>query len=395
MYRSRKLQKEIRKLFDSKEIILITGMRRVGKTSLLRHIFENIESENKVFFDLENPLERKIFEEVDFNNIWVNFHSYGLSRKQKAYIFIDEIQAMPEITKAIKYLYDHYNIKFFITGSSSFYLKNLFPESLAGRKFILELYPLDFEEFLHFKGYEKKISANFIEKDAKKNIISHEKEKKLYDEYSEFGGFPQVVLAETRDEKKQHLTDIFKSYFEKEVEKLADFSKLSIFRDLMLLLMERCGSKLDISKLSSEIGVSRETVYSYLSFLQATYFVSAISPFSKNVDREVSGARKFYICDTGIINHFSKVESGAVFENAVYQNIRKYGKINYYKRRSGGEIDFILSDQSIAFEVKQTGTPADYKKLSTMSKKLGLKQWYVVSKNFVGLRGFIPATDLF
>lgn len=69
-------------------------------------------------------------------------------KRQDPIIFLDEFQAKPEITKAIKYLYDHYNVKFFLTGSSSFYLKNLFPESLAGRKVTFELFPLDFREFL-------------------------------------------------------------------------------------------------------------------------------------------------------------------------------------------------------------------------------------------------------
>lgn len=394
MYYKRKLEEKIKLYLNIKEIILITGMRRVGKTSLLRHIFNNIKNTNKVFLDLENPIEQKIFEEMDYNNIWANLHSYDISEKKKAYIFIDELQAMPNITKAIKYLYDHYDVKFFITGSSSFYLKNLFPESLAGRKIVLEIFPLDFEEFLGFKKYNKNFLENFTEKDLRKNIISYEKEKKFYDEYLEFGGFPQVVLANTNDEKKQYITDIFKSYFEKEIIQLADFSKLSVFRDLMLLLMERVGSKLDISKLSSELGVSRETIYSYISFLKATYFVSTISPFSKNLDREVSGSKKIYLCDTGIINHFSKVEKGSILENSVYNNIKKYGNVHYYEKRNGQEIDFIVSDIMTAVEVKQTGTLADYKSVSNTAHKLGLKECFVISKNFVTENGFIISTDL-
>lgn len=394
MYFPRKLEKEVKKYFDIKEIVLVTGMRRAGKTSLLRHIFESIKSKNKAFLDIENPLEQKIFEELDYNNIWANLQPYGVSNSQKAYLFLDEIQDKPEIVKAIKYLYDHYDVKFFITGSSSFYLKNLFPESLAGRKIVLELYPLDYEEFLVFKGYDKKFDLNFIEKDKRKNIVSYEKEKKMYDEYLRFGGFPQVVLADTLDEKKLHLTDIFKSYFEKEVEKLADFSKLSSFRDLLLLLTERIGAKLDISKLASEVGVSRETVYSYLSFLQATYFISMITQYTKSPDREVSGAKKVYICDTGLVNYLGGVENGSLLENAVYQNIRKYGKVQYYEKRGGSEIDFILKDQMIGFEVKRTGTPQDLSRLSTVAKKLGLKQWYIVSKKFIAKRGFIMTCDL-
>ncbi len=280
MIYQRKLLKTLKKQLFSKEIIVLTGMRRVGKTTLYRMIFDEIKSDNKVFLDMENPLEQRIFEEEDFNNILSNFKEYGINQKSKAYVFLDEIQAMPKAIKAIKYLYDHYDIKFFLTGSSSFYLKNLFPESLSGRKFIFELFPLDFEEFLVFKVQKKNFYQNFSDKDKKKNFIVFEKTKKLYDEYIEYGGFPAVVLEEEKENKKLKLNDIFKSYFEKDVKSLADFKEINIFRDLILLLMQRVGSKVEISKLASELGVSRETIYSYLSFLEGTYFFSFISPFS-------------------------------------------------------------------------------------------------------------------
>ncbi|MFQ5864745.1 MAG: ATP-binding protein, partial [bacterium] len=293
--------------FAAREIIVITGMRRVGKTTLMQIIYDEIESDNKVFLDIENILEQKVFEEVDYNNIWANLQTYGIVKNEKAYIFLDEIQAMPQIVKAIKYLYDHYDVKFFLTGSSSFYLKNLFPESLAGRKMVFELFPLTFEEFLWFKGVERKAHHSLIEKEKNRNAISYEKTKKLFEEYLTFGGFPQVVLADGEAQKKLYLKDIFTSYFEMDVRRLADFRQLSAFRDMLLLLMQRVGSKLEISKLASEIGISRETVYSYLSFLQGTYFIFLIPPFSRNVDREVSGTKKVYFCDNGIINLFGKI----------------------------------------------------------------------------------------
>ena len=130
---------------------VITGMRRTGKTTLMRRIFDKIETKNKRWFDFENPLDIKNFEEVDYNHIVDNLR---LDKDERMYIFIDEIQNFPEISKIIKYLIDHYRIKFVVTGSASYYLRNLFPESLSGRKQIFELYPLDFQEFLTFKGVE-------------------------------------------------------------------------------------------------------------------------------------------------------------------------------------------------------------------------------------------------
>ena len=285
-------------------------------------------------------------------------------------------------------------VKFFLTGSSSFYLKNLFPESLAGRKFVLELYSLDFEEFLIFKEQKKVFYKSFKEKEENKNAIGFEKYKKFYEEYLNYGGFPQVALEDSIDLKKEKLNDIFKSYFEKDVKILADFRDINAFRDLLLLLLERVGSKLDISKLSKEIGVSRETVYSYISFLQSTYFIELIPPFSKSVDREMSGAKKIYLCDNGIVSQFSRVSEGNLIENAVYRNIRNRGEIRYYQKRSEQEIDFIIPQEKVAIEVKRKGFDKDLKKLERLSDGLELKENYIVAKKFNEKKGFIPALEI-
>ncbi|MEK7166845.1 MAG: ATP-binding protein [Patescibacteria group bacterium] len=388
----RKILNQIKKQIKSKEIIILTGMRRTGKTTLYRMLFEYIKSKNKIFLDMENPIEQKIFEEKDYNNILLNLAKEGIDSKKKSYIFLDEIQAAPQAIGAVKYLYDHYNIKFFLTGSSSFYLKNFFPESLAGRKFVFEIFPLDFEEFLVFKNKAKQFHKNFSQKDKNKNKISYEKLKKDYDEYIEFGGFPNVVLSKNKIDKKLRLNDIFKSYFEKDARILANFKEIKAFRDIILLLMQRVGSKLEISKLASEISVSRETVYSFLSFLEATYFVYFIKPFSRNVDREISGSRKVYLCDNGLLNNFAKISDGALFENSIFLNLRNYGKINYYQKRSGGEIDFIVKQTAI--EVKIKGTEFDIKKLYKTAQSIGIKQYYLLTKDFNEKKKFIPAIEL-
>lgn len=393
MIYQRTILPHIEKYLKNKEIIVLTGMRRVGKTTLLQHIFNGIESNNKILLDVENPLTRAYFEETDFNNIWNNLGTEGLDKTKKAYIFLDEIQAMPEITVAIKYLYDHYNVKFFVTGSSSYYLKNLFPESLAGRKFEFELFPLSFEEFLQFKGVKKAFYPSILMSAQYKNVIAYEKVKQFYSEYITWGGFPEVVLENNLETKKMKLNDIFKAYFEKEVKCLSDFSNLSRFRDLMILLVQRVGSKLDISKLASEVGVSRQTINSYISFLKSTYFLSLVPPYSKNIDREVSGSNKVYICDTGLINLLGKVSIGSILENSVFLNLKKYGKVQYYEKRKGGEIDFIL-DETIALEVKNKAIDQHFSSIKRMSQKLSLTQYYIVSNQFVDKNYAVIAQDL-
>lgn len=387
----RRLTIKLIKEINSPRITILTGMRQTGKTTLMRQVFNSIKSRNKIFLDLENPLNQKIFEEKNFDNILLNLKEVGIDPKRKSYIFLDEVQLMPSISQVVKYLYDHYKIKFFLIGSSSFYLKNLFPESLAGRKVIYELFPLDFEEFLIFKEKERKFFDDFSRKAKNKNQISLEIYKKFYEEYLKFGGFPGVVIA--KKDKRVILEDIFRSYFEKDVKSLADFRETGKLRDLILLLANRVGSKIEISKISSEIGISRETVYSYLNFLEKTYFIFLISPFSKSLNGEVRGAKKIYFCDTGLLNYLGIVTEGIVFENAVFQNLKKYGQINYYQKYKGPEIDFILN-KKIALEVKTYGVIGDIKKLSRTVKNLKIKNYYLISKNYLDHPKSILAIDL-
>ena len=390
----RKLFKTLKEQLNKPEIVVLTGMRRVGKTTLLNMVYEKAVSDNKVFLDLTNPIHQMVFEEKNYDNIWSNLKEYNISIKEKAYIFLDEVQQKPGIVNVLKYFYDHYKVKFFLTGSSSFYFKNLFPESLAGRKVVYDIFPLDFEEFLIFKKQEKTFYKEFKSKEKNKNNISHEKHKKFYEEYLFYGGFPQVVLEEKPARKIQWIEDIFKSYFEIDVRTLADFKNKNIFRDLILLLLKRTGSRLEIDKISSELGVSRPTVYSYISFLQGTYFIHLISPFTKNIDREVSGTKKIYICDNGIINNFSKIDTGSLFENAVFLNLKKYGEVKYFQKRKGPEIDFILMENSAGFEVKETANLKDYLKLKKTADFLELKEFYIVTNSFSNEQGIINALDL-
>src|SRR3990167_4422748 len=135
---------QLEKELETPEITVITGMRQVGKTTLLDHLFSLVANPNKVKLDFENPLSRKIFEEENYDAIWNNLAVFGVNNQSKAYIFLDEIQHLPSIGSVVKYLNDHFDVKFVLTGSSSYYLKNLFGESMAGRKLIFEVYPLTF-----------------------------------------------------------------------------------------------------------------------------------------------------------------------------------------------------------------------------------------------------------
>jgi len=389
----RNITKVLEKELETSEVVVITGMRRVGKTTMLNYLSDKINSQNKLYIDLEDTIKRRIFEDPNYENILNNLVELGLKKSEKGYVLLDEIQFVREMPSVIKYLYDHYKIKFIVTGSSSFYLKNLFSESLSGRKLIFEMYPLTFEEFLKFKEVDKIFERNFDQKSKQKNEFKEGLYRKLYHEYIEFGGFPGVVLEPDYERKKRLLNEIFQSYFQKDIEILADFKDSSKLRDLILLLLPRVGNVIDISKLALGLNSSRESVYNYLEFLEATYFIKLLPKYT-NIDKKLTGGKKLYVCDSGLVNVLGKLSEGQLFENSVFQNLRPRHKISYYRKSEVNEVDFILDDE-VALEVKTSASRHD---VASLTKRLvglkKLKEFYIVSLNFLNENEIIMAWDL-
>ncbi len=393
MIYSRQIFQKLELELNTKEATVITGMRRVGKTTALTRLFKLTESENKAILDLENPIHRKVFEEENYDNIWNNLRQYGVSNNTKAYLFLDEAQNLPEISRAVKYLYDHWDVKFFLTGSSSYYLRNLFPESLAGRKVIFEMFPLNFEEFLVFKQIQRKTGQTFSQKARDKNKIAYERLIPYYNEFMEFGGFPSVVLENDPERKRVLLSEIFTSYFEKDAKNLADFRDMSKLRDLILLLISRVGSRLEINKLSNELSVSRETVYNYLSFLEQTYFISLLPKYSASIDRQAAGSRKLFFCDSGIANVLGRISQEQILEQSVFQNLRHHHKLSFYNKDGASEIDFIVDD-SMAFEVKMSMSQQDIRNLQKRSEGIHINENYVITLRYSDNVRAILVTDI-
>lgn len=384
MIKNRLIFNEIGRYINAPEAVVLTGMRRTGKTTVFKYFFDKVPSENKLFLDLENIATRKYFEEDNYETIKVLLERLGVNFNEKAYIFLDEMQFIANLPSIVKYFIDHYKVKFFLTGSSSFYLKNHFSESLSGRKVIFELYPLTFGEFLIFKDVESKIFDDSMP--IGKNLF--EVFTPLYEEYIEFGGFPTVVLKETAQEKQRALEDIFTSYYQFDILQLGNFRKNKETRNLLFLLANRIGTKLDITKLSKILAISRPTVNEYLQFLNDTYFIKMISPFSRGRDIEIRKAPKIYLCDSGMANILAKPDKGRVFENSIFQNLIVKGTVNYYQRKKGAEIDFILN-QKHAFEVKTLPSESDLRKLKKLATELELESYRIISKRYCSLPNII------
>ena len=358
--------------------VVITGMRRVGKTTSLHWLLDQVPSSNKIYLDLERLDQRAVFQESNYDLV-INFlRNRGMDSAQPMTVALDEIQYVPNLPSVVKYLADNFPIKFLLTGSSSFYLKNYFTESLAGRKIVFEMFPLTFGEFLGFRGITYQPREQFV--DMRFDPYEFERLKDHYEDYLLYGGLPSVVLEERPSARKDILNDIFSSYINIDVRTLADFQKIGELQQLLRVLALRIGNKVDVTKLASVVGVSRPTLLQFLEFLEKTYVIARIPAYAGG-DKPAALGKKLYFCDNGIASILAQVSEGALFENAIHNQLARYGELAYLAKGSEYEVDFVLKHKNpVAFEVKYHPTSSDSEKLNRIAEKHGLKQRWVVGK---------------
>ena len=372
----RTLYKALKSHLTERPATVITGMRRVGKSTLLKQLLDIVPGKNKIYLDLERIENRQIFKQPTTKEMELFLETMGIDVTKKCTIALDEIQLLPDIVSIMKYWYDTYRVKFIVTGSSSFYLKNRFSESLAGRKQIFELNPLSFDEFLRFKGIDVTTYKRF----AFQNYLEgfYNQFKSSYSEFIKFGGFPEVTLISKPQSKKAMLQDILNAYIDMDVKILSDYSLNDELYKLIRLLSARVGSKMDASKLASVAGINRNKIANYLNLFEQTYFLTKLTPFSNNTDKEISQQPKYYFSDSGLLNLMEEQETGKIFENTVVNQFLRLDKVvNYYQKKSGQEIDLIWKENS-AIEIKTTPTKSDADALSNRAKSLNLKKQFLI-----------------
>jgi predicted AAA+ superfamily ATPase len=376
----RKIQDELISHLENKQVTVLTGMRRTGKTTLVKELMRMSKIKQKFFYDLERLDNRRLFSLENYEDIILSLSQQGIDFNEKILIVLDEIQLVSNIPSVIKYLYDHYDIKFICTGSSSYYIKNKFQESMAGRKKIFEIHPLDFGEFLEFNQVTFLATEDIF--NLKNNISEFERLRAYYETFIEFGGFPEVVLNLPKSDKVDLLKDILNSYINIDIIQLSDIRKTNELDQLIRLLATRIGTKLDFSKLSSASKLSRPTVENYLYFLENTFLIKTIPVYSLNPDREIVKARKIYFRDTGLAGICTPLSGGAMFENTVFNQLSHFGEVSYYQMKNGNEIDFIIN-KTFSFEVKETGNEPDYNRMMRLSENLNITQGKIISRNIV------------
>jgi predicted AAA+ superfamily ATPase len=364
----RKLFTDLISHLPQKEMSIIVGPRQAGKTTLMELLKEYLDKsgEPTLFLNLDVEWDRPHF---DSQAALIKKIELELGIKH-GYVFIDEIQRKNDAGLFLKGLFDlKLPYKFIVSGSGSLELKQKIHESLVGRKRLFELTTISFEEFLNHKTdyrYEKKL-AGFLEIE---NLQVHQ----LLKEYMNFGGYPRVILAIERIEKLRIIDEIYRSVLEKDITYLLKIDKPDAFTSLVKVLASQVGNMVNYSELSSTLNISYQTVKKYLWYAQKIFLLELVSPFARNVRKEISKSPVPYFWDLGLRNYAlglfgqleSPTESGFVFENLVFLLLKEQlrlrpAKLNFWRTKDKAEVDFVLEDGKniIPIDVKYTSLKKD------------------------------------
>jgi len=312
---------------DNRSIIFLTGLRRVGKTTLMKilihHLIKKgIEPEKILYISLDDYLLKdKLLVEIltEYRKI------HKLTMNEKIYVFFDEITYKDNYHQQLKNIYDSQNVKMFATSSSSSLLRDK-KAFLTGRSITYEVKPLDFNEYLEFKGIEIKKSEEYL-------LDTY------FKDYMKEGGLPENVLNPSRE----YLMNLVDDIIQKDITAFHAIRNHQIVRDYYTLLMERSGKQLSINKIGNILKISVDTARRYLHYFEEAYLIHLLPRYGKTNDKLLS-AKKIYACDLGIKYLFmGERDLGSYFENYIYLKMRNNKDI-YYLYENGCEIDFLTGD---------------------------------------------------
>lgn len=331
-------QNIITKLFKGKAIILL-GPRQVGKTTLLKEIFN--ERNDALWLNADEPDIQALFE----NATSTRFKNYFGNHK---IIVIDEAQTITDIGIKLKIIIDSLpELQVIATGSSAFEIKNKTNEPLTGRKWQFQLFPFSFSELANHHG--------LIE------------EKRMIPVRLLYGAYPEITLHQ--GEEKERLKLLSESYLYKDILMFEGLKMPEKLVHLLQLLAFRIGTEINYNNLSKELKIDNATVEKYIKLLEDSFIIFRLKALSRNHAKELKKGRKIYFIDNGIVNVLlgnfnlpeNRADVGALWENYVISEIYKkyryenrWANFYFWRTQDQQEIDLVIEENQVfhAFEIK-------------------------------------------
>lgn len=367
---------DLKKYLKSKQIIVISGVRRCGKSSLLYLIKKKMQlaEDEYCYFNFD---DERIVPDISLLDDIYNLHIevYG----KEPVLFFDEIQNVDRWEKFVNRIYER-GIKVFITGSNAKLLSSEISGSITGRNQVIELYPFSFREYLVFKGFNYRLDRMTSKSRA---LINKE-----LNNYMEMGGFPLVL--------KEEDIEIINSYFQdilyRDIISRYRISQVNEIKEIGLYFSSNIGKIFSYSTLQKISGIkSTGSVKNYLSYYEQSFLFFYLKKFDFSVKKQIMNPKKVYSVDPAFPNRlgfrFSE-NKGRVLENIIYLELRRRGKdVYYYKGKN--ECDFLVKDGlkiteviQVAYILDDNNDTREFKGLKEAMKKYNVKKGLLICNYF-------------
>ena len=336
------------KFYKTNEVLVITGVRRCGKSSLMRLIWneykqrEKLTDEQFLYINFED--ERLIeFDKNDFSKLLEAYlELYAPNKKKKLFLFLDEIQNVKYWEKWINRVYEEGKCRVFVTGSNATLLSSELATSLTGRNIPITLYPLSFQEYLvNFKGH-RITTESFYRQEERIKI------EKTLKEYLLFGGMPAFI--------KTHSIELIQEYFKdiisRDIVNRYRVKYKQQLKELAHLLLSNLGQIQSLKNISKGIEIKNiNTIKNYLGYLESSFLFCHVPLFSYSLKKQIYNPDKYYTVDIAFFQNIAFKNSdnaGAVYENIVFSELSRnpHNDFFYFKTKKGFEVDFVVKQKN-------------------------------------------------
>lgn len=372
---SRDIVPTLQPFLNSNDVIVLIGPRRAGKTTVLFQLMDVLlaagtKPEAMLHINFEEPafapeLSIKLLDDM-YNSYRQNVYPDG-----KAYLFLDEIQNVPQWERWVRARNETENIKIFLTGSSSRLMSRELGTLLTGRHLSFKVFPLSFKEFLRFNKIEM---PHLFEINPKIQFGLNQ--------YLQWGGFPEVVLSNDEVRKELLLKQYFDDILFKDVAMRHSVRDIGTLRNLAVHLLTQTGNLTSYQRIAKLFGVSLDLAQSYCHYLQEAFLINFVSFYSQKVSERNRNPHKVYALDLGlryVVGLAHSADRGRLIETAVYQALiqKKNDGVFYWKKEQ--EIDFAIRQGNIITTLLQVAD-GDEKVVENLPREI--KAFLTAGKKF-------------
>jgi hypothetical protein len=377
----------LEKFLDTRQIILIYGLRRVGKTTLLYQLIDSllkkgIDKKDILYFSFDEKA-------ASLKEVFKNYSELALGedilKRKKIYVFLDEVQKLEDWQNQLKVFYDLYpNVKFIVSGSASLIISKGAKESLAGRVYELLLPLLDFSEYLEMLGEKVRIDNIFDFESLRKTYLKKERLSPLFFSYLKKGGFIEIIKEEDDLKIKEYSKSILERVIFGDIVMTFGVKQPQVLKSILEITASNPGFLLDYSKLARIFNRDQRVIADYVEYLKYSLLVKTLYNFSGSRFISERKLKKIYLASTNFIYQFYSEKfkdpgfSGKIVENL----IASFDDNQFFWRERQNEVDLVLKN-NIPLEIKYKAnlTKEDLKGISKFIEKFGPKKAIVLTKD--------------